>query len=143
MDRPLIEHIEDLARYVPPTHVGTQNVKLTERDFCPAFEMVRGLVQPGGEAEPHFHAGEHQVMYVIAGVAEVTLGDDAPIRCGPGTIVRIPPRLMHRVLCASTQPLEAIIVYSPPLPKENAFHTDRSGARDPRVRTGGDHPLPA
>jgi len=132
MDLRLIEHIEDLARYAPPNHAGTQNVKLVEREFCPSFEMVRGLVQPGGEAEPHYHAHEHQVMYVVAGVAEVTLGDDAPVRCGPGTIVRLPPLLMHRVVCVSRQPLEVIIVYSPPLPKENAFHTDRSTARDPR-----------
>jgi mannose-6-phosphate isomerase-like protein (cupin superfamily) len=124
MSRPLIENIRDLPRYSPPSHVGTENVRLVERDFCGTFEMIRGVVQPGGEAEPHFHAAEHQVFYVLSGEAEVKLGDEPSVRCGPGTVVRIPPRLMHRVTCAGSAPLEVIIVYSPPLPKEHAFHTD-------------------
>ena len=85
MNAPLIEHAGQLARYAPPDHRGTVNVRLVEKDFCGAFEMIRGVVQPGGEAEPHAHETEHQVMYVIAGEAEVTLGEAAPEICGPGT----------------------------------------------------------
>ena len=117
MNAPLIEHAGQLARYAPPDHHGTVNVRLVEGDFCGTFEMIRGVVQPGGEAEPHAHEAEHQVMYVIAGEAEVTLGEAAPEICGPGTIVRIPPRLSHRVVCHGTAPLDVVIVYSPPLPK--------------------------
>jgi mannose-6-phosphate isomerase-like protein (cupin superfamily) len=123
MERPLIEQIKDLARYAPPSHVGTQNIRLVDGDFCGTFEMVRGLVQPGGQAEPHYHEKAYQVFYVIAGRAEVTLGQNAPAMCGPGTIVRIPPRLMHRVVAAGPEPLEVLIVYSPPLPERNAFLT--------------------
>ena len=123
MNRPLIERIEDMARYAPPSHVGTQNIRLVDRDFCGTFELVRGLVQPGGEAEPHYHEKEHQVFYVVSGRAEVTLGADAPEICGPGTIVRIPPRLPHRVVAAGPEPLEVLIVYSPPLPAKKAFLT--------------------
>jgi len=86
-------------------------------------EFVQALLQPGGEAEPHFHEKEHQVFYVIAGQAEVTLGGEAPELCGPGTIVRIPPRLLHRVVATGPEPLEVLIVYSPPLPAKKAFLT--------------------
>ena len=123
MARPLIERIQDMPLYSPPSHVGTQNIRLVDREFCGTFELVRGLVQPGGEAEPHFHEKEYQVFYVISGRTEVTLGRDAPVICDPGTIVRIPPKLMHRVIAVGPGPLEVLIVYSPPLPAKNAFHT--------------------
>ena len=124
MDRPLIEHADELSRYAPPDHHGTVNVRLVEKDFCGSFELVRGIVQPGGEAEPHHHDPEHQVMYVISGQCEVTMGEDDPVLCGPGTIVRIPPRLVHRVQCVGGEPLDVVIVYSPPLPERNDTPVD-------------------
>lgn len=122
MKKPLIEHIKNMEQYSPPAHAGTKNIRLVDREFCGTFELVRGLVQPGGEAEPHFHEKEHQVFYVVSGKAEVTLGEDRPVICEPGTIIRIPPKLAHRVVASGSEPLEVLLVYSPPLPAKNAFH---------------------
>lgn len=110
-----IVHETELARYGPPGHTGTVNVRLAGRDFCPGFEMVLGRLEPGAEAHRHHHDTEHQAMYVLKGSARVTLGDGAPRDCGPGTIVRIPPGLDHHVINAAGEPLELMIVYSPPL----------------------------
>jgi quercetin dioxygenase-like cupin family protein len=112
----LIEHLDDLAGYVPPGHSGTRNHRLTDRAFCPGFEMVLGQVEPGGEAERHHHDREHQAMFVLGGHCTVTLGDAAPQACGPGTIVRIPPGLDHHVRSDGDEALRVLIVYSPPLP---------------------------
>lgn len=116
MDHRLIEHADTLPRETPAGHAGTLNIKLVDRDFCGRFEMLRGIVQPGGEAEPHRHESEHQVIYVIAGEIEVTLGNEQPVRCHPGSIIRIPPRLTHRVVNVGETDFEAIVIYSPPLP---------------------------
>ena len=110
-----IQHIDSMARYAPPDHQGTVNVRLVDKSFCGRFEMNLGTVAPGGEAEPHLHDTEHQIMFVVAGECDVTLGDDDAVRCGPGTVVRIPPKLLHRVVAVGERALEAIIVYSPPL----------------------------
>jgi quercetin dioxygenase-like cupin family protein len=112
---PFIESITDLPLYEPPGHSGTRNRRLTDRDFCPGFELVLGEVAPGGEAERHHHDREHQAMVVLEGRCRVTLGDDAPRSCGPGTVVRIPPGLDHHVLNEGDVPLRVMIVYSPPL----------------------------
>ena len=117
--RSLIEHQDDIGAYVPPDHRGTVNVRLVDGGFCGQFEMNLGTVQPGGEAEPHFHETEHQVMYVLDGTCEVTLGDDRPVACGPGTVVRIPPKLRHRVVATGETPVRAIVLYSPPLGPRN------------------------
>ena len=110
-----IQNVENMAKYSPPDHHGTVNVRLVDSSFCAAFEMNRGIVQPGGEAQPHLHESEHQVIYIMDGECDVTLGDDEAVRCGPGTVVEIPPRLMHRVVATGSRALEVIVIYSPPL----------------------------
>ena len=56
--KPLIEHADEMEAYSPPNHQGTRNVRLVDREFCGGYEMIRGIVQPGGEAEPHYHDAE-------------------------------------------------------------------------------------
>jgi mannose-6-phosphate isomerase-like protein (cupin superfamily) len=112
----LITHIDDLPAYAPPGHSGTRNIRLADRAFCGHFEMVLGEIAPGGVADPHAHDTEYQAMYVISGRAEVTLGDRPAVECGPGTMVRIPPKVMHKVVATGEEPLKLILVYSPPLP---------------------------
>ena len=114
-DKPLIQKETDISAYIPPGHEGTVNIRLIDKDFCGAFEMNLGVVQPGGEASPHSHETEHQVVYIIDGMADVALGDAPVVECGPGTIIRIPPRLEHGVYAKGDRPLRVIVLYSPPL----------------------------
>lgn len=116
---PFIEHQNDLAKYGPPGHAGTVNIRLCEKTFCEGFELVLGEIAPGGEAYKHHHETEYQAMYVLQGTARVALADDPAIDCPPGTIVRLPPKLDHHVLSLGPEPLKILIVYSPPLPMRN------------------------
>ena len=119
-----IEHADDLPAYGPPGHTGTRNVRLVDRDFCGRFEMVLGRILPGGVAEAHAHAEHHQVVYVVAGEAEVRLGADPPVVSGPGTVIRIPPGLVHEVRASGAATLELIVLYSPPLPPRDDVPLD-------------------
>lgn len=111
-----IQHERELAPYAPPGHSGTRNVRLVDKEFCGTFEMVLGEIEPGGEAHPHKHDVEHQVIYILSGRALVTLGSDAAVDCRAGTVIRIPPGLMHEVKAFGLEPLRLIVLYSPPLP---------------------------
>ncbi len=110
-----IEHLDDLETYVPPGHDGTVNRRLTTAEFCQNFELVHGTLAPGGVAHRHSHEKEHQVIYVMAGAADVQLGDEPVVRVEAGGIVRIPPGVEHLVTSMGPAALELIIVYSPPL----------------------------
>ena len=116
MHQGLIAQDSELHRYAPPGHAGTVNVRLVEKEFCGAFEMIHGTIAPGGEAERHRHEVEHQVIYLLDGEASVELGDDPAVHCGPGAVIRIPPQLDHRVVNTGDRPLKVIVLYSPPLP---------------------------
>lgn len=69
-----------------------------------------------GEAEPHHHETEHQIIDLLRGEGDVSLGEDSPVRCTAGAIVRIPPRLRHFVVDVGAEPLKMIVIYSPPIP---------------------------
>ena len=116
MHQGLIAQDSELRRYAPPGHAGTVNVRLVEKEFCGAFEMIHGTLAPGGEAERHRHEREHQVIYLLDGEAMVELGDAPAVRCGAGAVIRIPPRLDHRLVNTGPTPLKLIVLYSPPLP---------------------------
>ena len=116
MDPGQIRHVDELPRYAPPGHTGTVNVKLVEKEFCGRFEMVLGTIEPGSGAERHSHQLESQVCYLVEGEMEISLGEDPPVRCGPGTVVTIPPKLDHLIVSTGEQPLKLIVLYSPPLP---------------------------
>ena len=116
MIKELIQNVRDLAVYSPAGHTNTENVRLVSKDETGGrFEVVHGTLAPGGHAERHCHDSAYQAMYVLAGSADVTLGDALPRRCGPGDIVRIPPRLGHEVRSLGPEPLRLIIVYCPPI----------------------------
>lgn len=111
-----IKHQRDLPRYSPQGHTGTTNIRLFDRQFCENFEMVLGDIEPGGIADRHSHDIEHQAMYVLNGIARVTLGDDAPVECSAGSIIELPPGVEHVVESLGPENLKLVIVYSPPLP---------------------------
>lgn len=111
-----IRHQEDLVKYSPPGHHGTVNVRLVEKEFCGTFEMAHGTLEPGGTAEAHDHETEHQIIYVLEGTCDVELGDDPIVECGPGTVIEIPPKVMHEVVAKGDSPLKVLVIYSPPLP---------------------------
>ncbi|MBL4786331.1 MAG: cupin domain-containing protein [Cohaesibacteraceae bacterium] len=120
----LITHQNKIQKYSPPGHDGTVNIRLFDRNFCENFEMVLGELEPGGVAETHHHETEHQAMYVLSGLARVTLANEAPVDCGAGAVIKLPPKLDHHVLSLGPDSLKLIIIYSPPLSKRGDAEID-------------------
>ena len=70
-------------------------------------------IAPGQEAGPaETHDGD-QIVYVIEGEADITVGDDAR-RTGPGGLVMIPAGARHHVRNPGSRPLFVLTVYAPP-----------------------------
>ena len=113
----IIVHEGELPHYFPPGHTKTVNVRLVEASFNGVFELIHGTLGPGAEVEAHQHELEYQVFYIVSGTARFTLGANLPAICGAGSVIRIPPRMVHQISNIGGDPLELIIVYSPPLPR--------------------------
>lgn len=111
----LIQHVSELPAYLPPAHSGTVNTRLVGREFGAGFEIILGVVAPGGEASRHYHVDETQIVYILKGEADIALGDEAARRCGPGTVIRISKGVLHEVVTVGDKPLECLVLYAPPL----------------------------
>ena len=110
-----IECINGMPAYAPAGHSGTRNVRLVNAGENGLFELIHGTIEPGGAADRHCHKDSYQAIFILSGLAEVTLGDGKPRRCGPDTIVRIPPGLDHQVVSLGPDPLRLLVAYAPPL----------------------------
>ena len=70
-------------------------------------------VAPGEDAGPAETHRADQIVYVIEGEADITIGDDAR-RTGPGGLVMIPAGARHHVRNPGRDPLFFLTVYAPP-----------------------------
>ncbi|MFN7426328.1 MAG: cupin domain-containing protein, partial [bacterium] len=117
---PRIVHPDTLPSYSPPGHGGTVNRRLVEASLGAGLEMVLGEVAAGGAAHPHSHDTAWQIVMVIEGFLEHSEPGLPPQRCGPGSVIRIPPKCVHGAR-AVDGPAKVVVIYSPPLPAEGGF----------------------
>lgn len=72
------------------------------------------IIQPGKGHAPHVHPAEEEVIYVISGEGEQTVGEAAeafPIR--EGDAVYIPANTLHSTYNTTWRPLRLVVVYTP------------------------------
>ena len=109
-------HEHELETYVPPGHSGVVNVRLVSKSqVANHFEMVLGQADSGGSAEPHSHEHSYQVYYILQGHGRVKIGEDLPADFGPGSVIVIPPGIIHSVWSLGEESARVIVIYSPPL----------------------------
>jgi len=72
------------------------------------------IVYPGRGHAPHRHPGEEEVLYVISGKAEQTVGEGTDsFAIGEGDVVYIPTNVLHSTYNTTWSPLRLIVVYTP------------------------------
>lgn len=111
-------HVENLPVYEPPGHWGTHNRRLVAGGQAGTYEMILGTMEPDGGSTRHMHQRNHQAMFIMRGEAIIEIGDAAPQRCPAGSVLQIPPGVEHQISAGGGQPLEFIVVFSPPLATE-------------------------
>jgi quercetin dioxygenase-like cupin family protein len=82
---------------VPAQQAPIVRVDLQRHDLSiPGREVVQVRVDlaPGVTAPGHTHPGE-EVIYVLAGEFEYVVGDEQPLRLGPGDVLFVPAETTH------------------------------------------------
>jgi len=111
----LIFRQEEKPWLSPPAHYSALSKMLVapENSGTRHFDFRISIYQPGGYAEAHSHERAENIYYILKGTARVTL-DGEPHICEPGTVIFIPPGVMHGIENPGTRDLEFVIVASPP-----------------------------
>lgn len=73
--------------------------------------LVMNRLEPGFEPRPHSHPFE-QVIYIVSGKMRLHVGDEV-MECGPGSLVRIPPKIEHYGEAIGTEPCMNLDVFAP------------------------------
>lgn len=89
----------DVAPYAPAGHAKTQNRCLFVDEH---MEIIEGLIERGGGAERHSHRDNEQLLYVLSGA-------------GVPLLIYYPKGAAHGTGGGIAEPLELLVIYSPPL----------------------------
>jgi quercetin dioxygenase-like cupin family protein len=89
---------EDVPPYEPAGHAKTQNRCLFVDEHV---EIIEGLIDSGGGAERHSHRDHEQLLYVLSGRVPL--------------LIHYPRGAPHGTGGGITEPLELLVIYSPPL----------------------------
>jgi quercetin dioxygenase-like cupin family protein len=111
-----VVRVNKLEPYSPDLHAGTLNRRIIGQETVAAknMEIVLGELDPCGVAEPHFHSGTEQVIYLLEGRIEVEMGGEKE-KLEPGDTVYFPPGERHRVVVLGDQPARLLVIYAPPI----------------------------
>jgi mannose-6-phosphate isomerase-like protein (cupin superfamily) len=131
-------HETELEVTIPPLHTGVRNLRLVRAEQVGGrFEMVLGQAGPGGSAEPHYHEAAFQVYYILEGRGQAQIGEEPPADFGPGSVIVIPPGVVHSVWASGGRDARVIVIYSPPLPADGFKKTGGPSERRPDGNPAG------
>jgi len=104
---------ENLKKYVPAGHSGTENIRLIGPETVGAknFEVVLGKLDVGGAAHPHSHPGLEHGYYLLKGKCIIDVGGEKQ-EVTPGMAVFVPPGTEHEINVIEA--VEVLVFYSPP-----------------------------
>ena len=106
-------HIDEAAWQQDPRFPGVAVQVLISKAQTEAASLMHGRVAPGGEVTTHTHETETELVYVLAGTAAMTMGEDTfPLRAGSSLL--IPAGTPHSVKNDGDTDFEIIAVHTPP-----------------------------
>lgn len=78
-------------------------------------EMTVGIcvIEPGQRNGEHLHPNCEEVLFVLAGECDHTLGDEV-MHLTPGTMIRCPANVPHYAINTADEPLRALVCFSAP-----------------------------
>jgi len=71
-------------------------------------------LQPDHEPKPHKHVYE-QIAYIVSGTVDFHVGDEVR-RMGPGSLIVIPPNVMHHAVVVGDEEVINIDIFTPARP---------------------------
>lgn len=120
---------DEVPGYSPANHTGTVNKRLIGPETVGAehVEILLGRLEKGGAALPHAHPGIEQVCYILAGRARAEIGGQSR-EVGAGECCFFPAGEEHVFTVVSDEPVELLVVYSPPYGEDPSKVVRRSPA---------------
>jgi mannose-6-phosphate isomerase-like protein (cupin superfamily) len=110
----MFRHEDEVPWLEPPGHYGAFSRYLVGPDHdSRQFDFRTSRYPTGGYVEEHAHDIEEQVYYILSGKGIMRCGDETR-EVGPGSVIFVPPRVVHGIRNEAAEDLTFVIVTSPP-----------------------------
>lgn len=90
---------------------------LVTADDGAAMSIGEVVVNPGHSHEWHVHEDSDEVVYVLSGHGEFTVGEGNRFAIGPGDALHVPKGVYHDSHNQGWAPLHLLVMYSPAGPE--------------------------
>lgn len=94
-----------------------QFVSAPEVTGAQRFSFGVVTLAPGKGHDRHNHPGVEEIIFVVSGEGEQTLGDQPAVHVRPGASIFVPPDVPHSTLNTGSDPLQLVVVYAPAGPE--------------------------
>jgi quercetin dioxygenase-like cupin family protein len=123
---------EDVPGYSPANHTGTVNRRLISPETVGAtsMEVLLGTIEAGQGALPHAHPGMEQACYILSGRARAEVGGQSR-EIGPGEMCFFPKGEEHVFTVIGPEPVQVLVIYSPPYGEDPAKVVRRAAEAHP------------
>jgi len=110
---------------------GTFNVLINRETAGAAnFALLYNVCKPGVVTEPHEHEVEH-ALYIVRGKGTLTIGKES-YSVSEDTAIFVPPKTPHSLYTRANEPLEYLVLYSPPGPDRQLIADGAAAFRKPK-----------
>lgn len=88
---------------------------LVNQESAEDAEMTIGVctIAPGERNSEHFHPNCEEVLFVLEGECDHTLGDEI-VHLTPGMMIRCPADMRHYMVNNGDEPMKALVIFSVP-----------------------------
>lgn len=94
-----------------------QFVSAPEVTGAKRFSFGIVTLAPGKGHDRHSHPGVEEIIFVVSGEGEQTLGKQPAVHVRSGASIFVPPNLPHSTLNTGSDPLQLVVVYAPAGPE--------------------------
>ncbi|MBA60803.1 MAG: hypothetical protein CMJ76_00390 [Planctomycetaceae bacterium] len=99
-----IHNINDVPAFITKDGSQIRELLAHRNSSISNQSLAEARVAPGLATQPHYHPLTEEIYYILAGVGEMTVGDEMRI-VGPGDAIAIPPGAIHTIRNPGTQSL--------------------------------------
>ena len=85
--------------------------KALDGEAAQTFGIV--FIAPGQKNPRHYHPNCEELLYVLSGTCEHSLGDET-FRLGPGDLIRVPQGVLHNAVNTGWEPVRMLVCFSSP-----------------------------
>jgi mannose-6-phosphate isomerase-like protein (cupin superfamily) len=115
-----LHNIRDVAAFTTKDGSEIRELLAHRNSSIAQQSLAEARLAPGAKTTPHFHRVTEEIYYLLAGQAQMRIGDETRA-VGPGDAIAIPPGNVHQITNSGSETLLFLCTCVPAYEHEDTF----------------------